>query len=181
MAANVSIARRYARALIDVASESNQLDKVGQELSAFAQAFGESAELQDAFVNPAYDRAQKQKLLESLSKAMQLSPLVINVLQLLLERNKLAVVPDIQRIYADLADARSGRVRGKVVSAVPLPDDTVKKLEQSLEKLTQRDVVLESKVDPALIGGVSAQVGSMVIDGSVKAQLEQIRRDLRGA
>lgn len=181
MAANISIARRYARALIDVAGEANQLDKVGQELQNFADSFDSSPELTDAFVNPAYDRAQKQKVLESLAAAMGLSPLVVNVLQLLVQRNRLSVIPDISRIYADLADARSGRVRGRVTSAVALPPETLKKLEQSLETLTQRDVVLEAKVDPKLIGGVSAQVGSMVIDGSVAHQLEEIRRDLRGA
>lgn len=180
MAANISIARRYAKALIDVAAEANQLDKVGAELQGFTKAFEESAELVDAFVNPAYDRNQKQKLLEALTAAMQLSPLVANVLQLLVQRNRLSVIPDISRIYSDLADARSGRVRGKVTSAVALPEETLEKLEQSLEKLTQRNVVLEAKVDPKLIGGVSAQVGSMVIDGSVQAQLEQIRRELRG-
>jgi F-type H+-transporting ATPase subunit delta len=179
MAANISIARRYARALIDVATEANQLDKIGAELQSFSKSFEESPELVDAFVNPAYDRNQKTKLLESLTTAMQLSPLVGNVLQLLVQRNRLSVIPDVSRIYGDLADARSGRVRGRVTSAVPLSDDLMKKLEQSLEKLTQRNVVLEAKVDPKLIGGVSAQVGSMVIDGSVQAQLEQIRRELR--
>lgn len=180
MAVNVSIARRYARALLEVASESAQLDKVSTELREFTQLFNENKELNDLLVNPAYEKGIRSKTLTALAPSLQLSPAVANLLQLLVERNRMIFLPDIQRLFADMADAKSGRVRGQVTSAVPLSDDVVKKIETSLERLTQRDVVLEKKIDPTLIGGVSAQVGSMVIDGSVKNQLEQIRRELHG-
>ncbi len=78
-----------------------------------------------------------------------------------------------------MADARSGRVRGKVTSAVPLAAEAVANLTRSLEQITQRAVVLETAVDPSLLGGVSAQVGSVVYDGSLKTQLEDMRRQLK--
>lgn len=180
MAVNVSVARRYARALLDIAAESALLDKVSDQLSDFVKVLSESKDLNDVLANPAYDRAQRFAIVDHLAQSMQLSLPVANLLRLLVERNRMNSLPDIQRLYADLADARSGRVRGRVTSAVPLTDDVVKKLETSLEKMTQRDVVLETKVDPTLIGGVSAQVGNTVIDGSVKYQLEVMRRELRG-
>jgi F-type H+-transporting ATPase subunit delta len=110
----------------------------------------------------------------------KLSAATANLLKLLVERNRVAFLPDIQRLYADLADAQSGRVRGTVASAVPLAPETVKAIEASLAKVTSRAVVLDTKVDASLLGGVTATVGSLMLDGSVKTQLEQLRRELRG-
>ena len=75
-------------------------------------------------------------------------------------------------------DQRVGRVRGTVTSAVALSDAQLKALELGLEKVTQRDVVLDAKVDPALLGGLTAQVGGTIYDGSLKSQLQSIRREL---
>jgi F-type H+-transporting ATPase subunit delta len=180
MAANVSIARRYARALIDVASSSSTLDAVGTELSALAAAFSANRELSDVMVNPAYPVSDRMAVVEKLVTTFKLSAATANLLKLLVERNRVGFLPDIQRLYAELADAQSGRVRGTVSSAVPLAPETVKAIETSLQKVTSRAVVLEAKVDPSLLGGVTATVGSLMLDGSVKTQLEQLRRDLRG-
>ena len=180
MAANVSIARRYARALIDVASSSNALDAVGTELSALAGALQQSRELNDVMVNPAYPVADRLGVVEKLVSTFKLSGATANLLKLLVERNRMAFLPDIQRLYADLADARSGRVRATVTSAVPLDPATLSALESSLAKVAAKSVLLESKVDASLIGGVTATVGSLMLDGSVKTQLEQLRRELRG-
>lgn len=180
MAANVSIARRYARALIDVASSSSTLDAVGTELSALAGALGQSRELNDVMVNPAYPVADRMAVVEKLVSTFKLSAATANLLKLLVERNRMGFLPDIQRLYADLADARSGRVRATVTSAVPLEGATLKALEASLGKVAAKNVVLEAKVDASLLGGVTATVGSLMLDGSVKTQLEQLRRELRG-
>lgn len=175
---NVSIARRYARALLEVAAETGTLDVVAQQLDAVAAAMKQSPELSDVLLNPAYSRAQREGVVAHLVKGV--TPALANTMRLLVERNRLQSLPDIARLFRDMADVRSGRVRGKVTSAVPLAADTVKKLEQSLEKLTQRNVVLDTQVDPSLLGGVSAQVGSVLYDGSLKRQLEELRRELSG-
>ena len=78
-----------------------------------------------------------------------------------------------------MADAQAGRLRGHVTSAVPLSLETVQKLSDTLRTLTQRSVVLEPRVDPSVIGGVSAQVGSLLYDGTLRTQLEQMRRELK--
>ncbi|MEN9796583.1 MAG: synthase delta subunit [Pseudomonadota bacterium] len=181
MAANVSIARRYARALIDVASSSSSLDAVGTELSALADALGQNRELNDVMVNPAYPVADRLAVVEKLVSTFKLSAATANLLKLLVERNRMGFLPDIQRLYADLADARVGRVRATVTSAVPLDPATLGALEASLAKVAAKSVVLESKVDASLLGGVTATVGSLMLDGSVKTQLEQLRRELRGS
>ncbi|RKG85268.1 ATP synthase F1 subunit delta [Corallococcus terminator] len=178
---NVSIARRYARAILDVAAEGNRTDLVAEQLNAFADVVGHSPELSDVLLNPAYSRAQRSDVVEAVLKALPspADPALANALRLLVDRNRLGYLPDIARLYRDMADARAGRVRGQVTSAVPLSADAVSQLQQSLQQLTQRNVVLETRVDPSLLGGVSAQVGGTLYDGTLRSQMEQMRRALK--
>ncbi len=174
---NVSIARRYARALLDASGPA--ADQVLAELQQFVLTLDSSPELNDVISNPAYTRAQRQAVLEGLLTAKPLNLALANTLRLLNDRNRLGQVGDIVRVYRELVDVRMGRVRGKVTSATVLDAGQLKSLEDSLQKLTQRDVLLEAKVDKRLLGGLTAQVGSVVYDGSLRNQLEQLARELK--
>jgi F-type H+-transporting ATPase subunit delta len=177
---NVSIARRYARALLDVAAEARRTDAVADQLSAFVKAFEQSRELADVLLNPAYSRSQRSQVVEALMKVMgTVEPALANTLRLLVDRNRLTYLPDIARVYRDMADARAGRVRGQVISASQLSPDALEQLRKNLQQITQRDVILEPLVDPSLLGGVAAQVGSVLYDGSIRTQLELMRRELK--
>jgi F-type H+-transporting ATPase subunit delta len=177
---NVSIARRYARALLDVATETGRADAVSEQVSTFATLLADNRELADILFNPVYTREQRTRVVESLLRASgSVEPVLANTLRLLVDRNRLVYLPDIARLYRDMADAQAGRLRGHVTSAVPLSLDTVQKLSATLQNLTQRNVVLEPRVDPSVIGGVAAQVGSLLYDGTLRTQLEQMRRELK--
>ncbi len=178
--ANVSIARRYARALIDVGVEANKLDRFGEQLALFSATLGRSRELADVMESPSYDRAQRLAVTDAVIKAIgPFEPEVQNFLRLLVERNRMVHLPDIARLYRDLSDTRLGRVRGKLITAVPLPRELAERLAQKLAQATQKRVVLETKVDPTIIGGAAAQVGSVMYDGSLRTQLEELRRTLQ--
>lgn len=175
---NVSVARRYARALLEVSGGA--ADKVLEELTSLVSALETSAELSEVVTNPAYTQAQRNAVIEGLLSASgAVEPALANTVRLLVHRNRMAYLPDIARAFRDLTDAKAGRVRGKVVSAVPLPTETLDTLASNLEKLTQKKVVLEAKVNRAVLGGVSAQVGSWVYDGTLKNQLEELRQTLK--
>ncbi len=177
---NVSIARRYARALLDVAVEAQRTDAVAEQLASFVSIFEKSRELSDVLLNPAYSRTQRSQVVEALMQmAGTVEPVLANTLRLLVERNRLTYLPDIARVYRDMADTRAGRARGMVTSASPLAPDALEDLRKNLQQITQRNVVLETRVDPSLLGGVSAQVGSVLYDGSVRTQLEHMRRELK--
>jgi len=176
---NLSVARRYARALLDVASEGSSLEETSDQLSSFSKAVADSPELSDVLLNPGIARAQRTAVLEAIITSSKLAAPVGNLLRVLEERNRLGFLPDIARIFTDLADQRAGRVRGRLTSAVKLPADAVQKLARQLETVTQRKVILDEKVDPTLLGGVSAQVGSVLFDGSLRTQLEELRKTLR--
>ena len=123
---------------------------------------------------------QRTGVVDALLKAFGVvEPMLANTLRLLVDRNRLLYLPDIARLYRDMADAKAGRLRGHVTSAVPLEPPAVQQLSATLKTLTQRDVVLETRVDPQVLGGVAAQVGSTLYDGTLRTQLEQMRRELK--
>jgi F-type H+-transporting ATPase subunit delta len=175
---NVSVARRYARALFEL-SEARS-DQLLEQLGALAAVFSQNHELDDLVRNPAYTRAQRIGVVEAvMAKLDGLDPALANLVRLLVERSRLQYLPDIARLYRDQADLKAGRVRGKVLSARPLSSEGLAQIGQQLERTVQRDVVLEAQVDPSLLGGVSAQVGSVIYDGSLRTQLNELRRTLQ--
>jgi F-type H+-transporting ATPase subunit delta len=175
---NVSVSRRYARALFELCSANS--DKVLDQLATLVKALTQNAELLDLAANPAYTRAQRISTIEAvMAKVEGLDESVGNLVRLLIERGRLGYLGEIARQFRDQADLKAGRVRGKVTSAKALSPDELKRIERQLELATQRNVVLECKVDASLLGGVSAQVGSVVYDGSLRTQLDELKRELQ--
>lgn len=175
--ANIPVARRYARALLDAAGP--QAEAVLGQLEGVVSFLEGQQELFAALSSPALARSQRMGLLDAvLASSPGLNPMVGNLMKLLTDRNRFSILPFVTRQFRDLVDVRVGRVRGKVTSATKLSDAQSEALKKTIEKLTQRSVLLETKVDPALIGGAVAQVGSFVFDGSLKTQLAEMARAL---
>ncbi len=174
---NIPVARRYARALLDAAGTN--ADVVLDQLEALTAYFDGNKPLFAAMASPALTREQRTALTASVIQAVPgLHQTVVNLLKLVTDRNRFAELHTITRQYRDLVDARLGRVRGQVTSATALGKDQVEAIKQSLEKLTQKQVLLDLKVDTSLIGGVVAQVGSKQYDGSLKSQLHELGQRL---
>jgi F-type H+-transporting ATPase subunit delta len=174
---NIPVARRYARALLDVAGA--QAEAVLDQLESLTAFFAGQPGILAAIASPALSKVQRHALLEAVVKAVPgLHPMLVNTFKLLTDRNRFDTVPLLTRQYRDLVDARVGRVRGQVTSAVPLQPAQVAAIAASLKALTRRDVVLAEKVDPSLLGGVVAQVGSTLYDGSLKSQLKDLGQSL---
>lgn len=177
---NVPVARRYARALLDAAGA--QADQVLEQLETLTTYFDGQPELFATLSSPTLTRTQRMGLADAvIANAPGLQPVLGNLLKLLIDRNRFGSMPFIARQFRDMVDSRMGRVRGRVTSASKLGDAQVAALKKQLESLTQRNVVLETSVDPSLIGGVVATVGSHQYDGSLKAQLADLGRTLTGA
>jgi F-type H+-transporting ATPase subunit delta len=174
-----SIARRYAKALFDLAVEAGRIEPWAEGLAALQKAVASSPELRDLLENPVHAREQRQAVAGQLARALSLDPLPTHLLALLAERNRLAYLSGIADTFADLADLKLGRVRAKVTSAVPLADAEAEALSRKLAAATGAQVLLERVVEPALLGGVVTQVGSLVYDGSLRAQLETLRRSMK--
>lgn len=174
---NVPVARRYARALLDAAGPD--ADKVLEQLENITAYFDGQPEIFATISSPALARSQRLSLVDAvINSAPSIQPVVANLMKLLNDRNRFGSMPFITRQFRDMVDSRMGRVRGSVTSAAKLGDTQVAALKKQLEAITQRSVVLETKVDPALIGGVVAQVGSHMYDGSLRSQLAELGRTL---
>ena len=175
-----AIARRYARALFELAAEEGKVEEIGAELARLVQAFKEVDELPDALSNPTVPRSKRKELASLLAESeLRLSGVLRNFLQVLIENGRVREIPDIGQRYREMADEAAGRAHVIVRSAAPLPEQDRARLEASLSEVTGKRVTVEVQQDPTLIGGLAAQVGSLVFDGSVRAQLEALRQDLR--
>jgi F-type H+-transporting ATPase subunit delta len=173
-----SVARRYAKALFEIGVDRGSYEQLGNELGAVVKLLEGSSELRQALENPGFKASEKQAILRSLLPRIAPSDTVQRFALLLLERGRIGVLPAIGRAYREMADARAGQVRATVTSASPLGVTELDKVRRSLEQRTGQKVILETAVDPDLIGGVVARVGDLVLDGSVRTQLEELRRRL---
>lgn len=171
-----SLSRRYARALL--AATHGDHEKVGDELRALAEVMKESEELAHTLANPAIPQSSRRKVMEGLMKKLGVSETTRVFVRLLVERDRLAALPDISRELDVMLDDKAGRVAAEVVSAFPLSKAQLKELTERLETLSGRKVELTTREDPELLGGVVAKVGDVVYDGSLRRQLERLREEI---
>jgi F-type H+-transporting ATPase subunit delta len=174
-----SIARRYARALFELAVEQDKVQAWADTLSALRQAVAASDELRDVLENPVYTKDQRRAIGAKLVAALRLDPEPANLLYLLGDRNRLSHLEAIVDTFGRLADAKLGRVRARLTSAVALEPGATERIAAKLSHATNAQVLLDSDVDPELLGGVVAQVGAFTYDGSLRTQLEALRQALK--
>jgi F-type H+-transporting ATPase subunit delta len=174
-----SIARRYAKALFDLAVEQGKVDRWAENLAALKAAVAASPELRDVLVNPIYAKDQRRAIGAKLAAALKLDPEPANLLYLLGDRNRLVYLAAIADVFGELADEKLGRLRAQVTSAVPLDQGSAQAIADKLARVTRAQVILNREVDPALLGGVVARVGAFTYDGSLRSQLEELRRTLK--
>ena len=172
-------AKRYARALFDVVlHQKADLDRAGQELESFAALMTGNPALGTVISNPAIPASKKRAMVDALVAASPVSEQVARTLQLLADRDRLPLVPQLARAYGERLMDHRQIVRAEVTTAVPLEDDRAKAIAAALGAATGRQVIVEQKVDKSILGGVVARVGSVVYDGSVARQLEKMKESL---
>jgi F-type H+-transporting ATPase subunit delta len=168
-------AARYARALFDIAIKESSPEQVERELATTTELLKGHPELQKVLTTPGVPAAVKGRVLQVLSDRAGFSAPVRKLLLLLAERDRLTLLPDLFEVFQEQLMERNRVVRAEITTAVPLPADGAAKLEQRLSEATRRRVTISAKVDPSLIGGVVARIGSTVYDGSVATQLTKLR------
>lgn len=172
-------AARYARALLDVAIKEGDPRQVEHDLVAFADLIGRHAELQKTLANPAVPAPRKRAIVEALvARAEGMSPIVVRLLALVAERDRLVLLPDLVAAYRDRLRQHQGVVEAEVTTALPLAEDRARALEASLAAATGNQVTMVAHVDSSILGGVVARIGSTVYDGSVRRQLEKMKEKL---
>ncbi len=169
----------YARSLFEVAQEHDSLDEIHEQLGEFADAVSENRDLQMFLFSP-YFSAQEKK--ESLGKLIEgADDEFFRFLELLAERHRLPVVFRVRSTFDDMWAEERKRLEVEITSAVALDDETVRSIGERIEEQTGRDVQLEARVDPDVLGGIVLRVGNMVLDTSLRARLERLRRQVTSA
>ena len=172
-------ARRYARALFDVALKESDIERVNTDLEQFARLIAEHEGLSHTLTSPAVPAAKKRAVVQALlERAGGLPPVLVKFLLLLADRDRLTLLPDVAASYRERLLDHHKIVRGEVITAMPLPAERLEALEQRLGQATGRTVVLDARVDPSIIGGVITRIGSTVYDGSITTQLQKMKETL---
>jgi F-type H+-transporting ATPase subunit delta len=177
MAMKSQASRRYALALVESVSGAKKisLDEALGQLSLFSEAVNTSFDLKNTLLNPAFTKQEREKSVDALIGHLQLSEQIARFVRILVENRRIAEITEITEAFRMLADERRGRVRATVHSAAALSPDAEERLRRALEKTTGRSIELEMNVDPSLIGGVRARVGSLVFDGTIRSELDRLK------
>jgi len=173
------IAEVYARSLFQVAQEHDALDRIHEELDEFADALAENRDLQVFFFSPYFSSEEKK---DAISKIVSgADERFVRFLELLAERHRMPVVFRIRREFDSLWAEENRLLPVTITSAVELDKDTVRQIQKQIEEQTGRRTELTTEVDPDVLGGLAMRVGNVVMDGTVRARLERLRREVATA
>jgi F-type H+-transporting ATPase subunit delta len=170
-------ARRYARAVFEIALETNEMEKWQSDLQKLVGVMSD-AEVLAAMESPKIRFEDKSMLLTRIGGV---SPVALDLVRLLVVRNGIGMLGAVAAEYRRLVDAYHGIQQAQVVTAVPIDAKDKEKLAQNLGALVGSKVVVESRVDPDILGGVIARVGGRLLDGSTRSKLAALKRELAGA
>lgn len=175
-----ALANRFANALADavLSSPSREPQKALEELYTFERMVKESPDFRNVLLSPAVSIAKKHAVVDRFARSMPLSPTIRNFLFVVIARRRTDILLEIASAFETALDDRIGIVRADVRSAAPLDAEHQATLQQQLSAVAGKQVRCAFSVDPDLIGGVVARIGSTVYDGSVRTQLEQMRERL---
>lgn len=178
-----TIGRRYARALalaLDESGAADALPAVEAQLSQLGAllAKGGHADLREVMLNPSFTLEERRAVLAEVAESYSFHISLATLLTLLIDKDRIDMLPAIARAFASEVDERLGRVRAQIRSAAPVDDTVLATLLQVLERKTGKKVLPEVSVDPSLLGGISTRIGGQVFDNTVRGQLDRIRSNL---
>jgi len=169
------VGERYARALFDLAREADALATVEGDLDRFAALLAESGDLARLVRSPVFSAEEQGRAVAAVLAKADIGGLVANLVKVTAANRRLFVLPAIITAFKRLAAEERGEVAAQVTSAEPLAERHIAALTAGLAAALGKDVTLDARVDPALIGGLIVKVGSRMIDGSLKTKLNRLR------
>ncbi len=174
------LAQRYATALFDLAKDGDKLDRVGDDLSGIVGLMAESSDLKRLIESPVISRENQGKAIQAVAAKAGLDDLSGRFLGVLAEHRRLFALPAMAKAFADMLATYKGEIAAEVISAVPLGPAELETLKKSIAAFVGQAVTVETRVDPALLGGVVVRVGSRMLDASLRTKLQQLEQALKG-
>jgi F-type H+-transporting ATPase subunit delta len=178
MRAHEGTARRYAKALHQIARESGATQAVADDLQRFLEVFDGDAQAHDVLTRPWIKGADRRAIAEGVARQASCGKTVIDFVGLVAERGRMDHFTEIIAAYRAFVDEELGQARAVVRTAAPLTDAERQELARRLEQALGKRILVEERMDPTLLGGFVAQVGSYIVDGSLDGQLARMRERL---
>ena len=175
-----SLAGRYATALFGLARDEQQIDAVSRSLDSIEAATSESADFRALVTSPLIGRADAGKTIRALVPSLGLDPITGRFFGVLADNGRLAELKSVIRIVRELASSHRGETKAEVTSARPLADDQIAALKTRLKARVGREVSIDAKVDPTLLGGLVVRLGSQMIDASIRTKLNTLATAMKG-
>jgi len=175
-----SLAGRYATALFALAKENNSIETVQASLGTLSAAMAESEDLRALTSSPVLSREDAGKAIAAIAKALDLDPLSTNTLGVLAANRRLDQIKAVIRAFSTLASDHRGEITAEVTSAHPLDNKQIDALKAQLKKRVGSDVSVSTAVDSSILGGLVVQIGSQMIDSSIKTRLNTLSQAMKG-
>ncbi|HST04600.1 MAG TPA: F0F1 ATP synthase subunit delta [Chloroflexia bacterium] len=170
-------ARRYAQAVLDMAKKAGTLDQWKTELDMLNEMFGNEQTV-SALEDPKLTHASEAKIIDSVFAAEKVSPVAMNFLRLLAERRRLSLLPRIVEVFQELYHKEKGILVAYVTTAIPLDEAHKKRVTDQITRTTGKTVVLQTRTDPSILGGIITQIGDELVDASVATRLSELAEKL---
>jgi F-type H+-transporting ATPase subunit delta len=171
---------RYASALFDLATEEKSTEQVGQQLQLFLSAINQSADLKRLVRSPVFSSQDQVAAMGSVAAMLGITGATLNFLKLAARNRRLAALPAMIQAYITLLAASKGEIAGEVTSADPLSAQQLSDLKAALKASIGRDVLLSTRVDSSILGGLVVKVGSRMMDNSLKTKLQNLKVAMKG-
>jgi len=175
------LAKRYAKALFAVSQEEGTSEAYRETLNVLGDFLGKFPEAMDALTNLLYPMELKEKVIAQLISELQADQFMSNFLNLVVQKKRADILPEIAAQFQALVDAEQNISRGTVITATEIAGTLQEKVQKTLENITGKKVILTAEIDPAIIGGIVAKVGDLVMDGSIKTQLAGLNESIKGS
>ncbi|HKI49363.1 MAG TPA: ATP synthase F1 subunit delta [Desulfobacteria bacterium] len=173
------ISKRYAKALLSLGQDDGNYGEYGDNLKEFADFCRDNSEFSKVIANPVFSVDDRKKVLDVVLEKSSFAALVKNFLRLLLDKQRIGGIEEVSADYTRLTDEISNIIRAEIITARPLKDEVMTKLDTVLSKITSKTVKANVEEDESLIGGLVVKIGDLVLDGSVRAQLEGLKESLK--
>lgn len=171
---------RYASALFELATEEKATEEVSRQLSTFQSAIDQSEDLNRLVRSPVFSSEDQVSALGAVAGQLGITGATLNFLKLVAKNRRLSVLPDMIKAYATLLASSKGEIAGEVTSAEPLSAAQLEDLKAALKSSLGRDVLLSTRVDSTLLGGLIVKVGSRMMDNSLKTKLQTLKIAMKG-
>ena len=175
-----SLAGRYASALFDLARDERQIDAVGRSLDTLNQALLDSKDFAELIESPLVSRDEAGKAFAALAPQLGIDPTTTNFLGVLARNGRKRELRPVVRAFRRLAADHRGETTADVITARPLKDDQIEALKQQLRSRAGRDVTIDARVDPEILGGIVVKLGSQMIDASIRTKLNRLAQAMKG-